>query len=101
MELNEMEKSGETKKFKLIGTLDVDALYPSIWLNLAVAALKDALDTVTDYTESQKNMIVELVKLCINNSVVHYRGLWYRSILGLPTGGPEWQLCKFVCVLRA
>ena len=34
-------------------------------------------------------MIVKLVKLCISNSVVHYRGSWFLAILGLPTGGPE------------
>ena len=72
---------------KLIGTLDVDALYPSIRLELAVAALTDALNTVTDYTAAVKDMIVELVKLCIENSVVHYRGSWFLSTLGIPTGG--------------
>ena len=92
-EIDKMEKSGQTQKFKFIGTLDVDALYPNIRLDLAVAALKDALDTVTDYSVSQKNMIAELVKICIENSVVHYRGSWYRSLLGLPTGGPESGSC--------
>ena len=70
MELNEIETSGQTQGIELIGALDVDALYPSIRLELAIAALRDALNTVTDYTDSQKDMIVELMKLCIENSVV-------------------------------
>ena len=84
-----MDKEGQTKNMELIGTLDIDALYPSIRINLALDALRDALNTVTNYSEKLKDMIVELVKICIENSVVHYRGSWYLSILGLPTGGPE------------
>ena len=71
------------------GTLDVDALYPNIRLDIALSALKDALDTVTDFPEEYKNMIIYLAKLCIENSVLHYRGKWHRSKEGLPTGGPE------------
>ena len=88
-ELNKIETDGQTEDMNLIGTLDVDALYPSIRLKLALTALRHALDTVTNYTEDQKNMIVELIRLCIENSVIHYRGSWYLSVLGLPTGGPE------------
>ena len=98
VELNEMEKAGHTERMKFIGTLDVDALYPSIRLELAIAALRNALDTVTKYTEAQKDMIISLVKLCIENSVIHYRGSWYRSILGLPTGGPESGSCANIVV---
>ena len=65
---------------------------------LAVDALRDALDTVTEYSDAVKNMIVELRKLCINNSVIHYRGSWYRSILGIPTGGPESGSCANLVV---
>ena len=98
VELSEMEKAGHTERMKFIGTLDVDALYPSIRLELAIAALRNALDTVTKYTEAQKDMIISLVKLCIENSVIHYRGSWYRSILGLPTGGPESGSCANIVV---
>ena len=34
-------------------------------------------------------MIIALAELCIKNSVVCYRGKWYRTKVGLPTGGPE------------
>ena len=43
-------------------------------------------------------MIVELIRICIENSVVHYRGSWYLSILGLPTGGPESGSCANLVV---
>ena len=34
-------------------------------------------------------MIVDLAELCIKNSVICYRGSWFRTIVGIPTGGPE------------
>ena len=34
-------------------------------------------------------MIIDLVKLCLENSVVHYRNEWYLSLDGLPTAGLE------------
>ena len=34
-------------------------------------------------------MILELTKYTLNNSVIHYRGIWYKSKEGAPTGGPE------------
>ena len=88
-ELTKMECSGLAKQMKLIGTLDVDALYPNIRLEIALRAIKDALDTVTDFLEEYKEMIVHLSKLCIEHSVIHYRGMWYCSKEGIPTGGPE------------
>ena len=74
---------------KLVGTLDVDALHPSIQLDVALKALVHALIFVTDYSSEQIDMIVALVEICINNSVICYRGSWYKAILGIPTGGPE------------
>ena len=75
IELKKMEDSGISKRMKLIGTLDVDALYPSIQLDLAITALTDALLSVTAFPDGQISMIVQLVRFCIENSVVHYRGL--------------------------
>ena len=88
-ELRKIENDGTATTTNLIGTLDVDALYPSIQLNLAIEALRDALETASNFSSEEIAMIIELAELCINNSVVHYRGSWYRIILGLPTGGPE------------
>ena len=88
-ELKKMETEGLSRNFNLIGTLDVDALYPSIRLNLAMDALEDALKTITAFTDEQVKMTVEMANFCIKNSVIHYRGHWYRSRVGIPTGGPE------------
>ena len=80
---------GQSRSFKRIGTLDVNALYPSIRLDVAIEAIKDALSTVTNFSPDQIGMIIHLVTICIKNSVVHYRGRWYRVEVGIPTGGPE------------
>ena len=72
-----------------IGTLDVDALYPNISRPLAMEALKDALTTCTDYPEEVIATLLDLIKFCLENSVVHYRGRWFKSLDGVPTGGPE------------
>ena len=87
--LKSIEEKGDTKKMKLVGTLDVDALYPSIKLDIALQALIHALVFVTEYTSEQIDMIVEMAEICIKNSVICYRGAWYRTTVGIPTGGPE------------
>ena len=73
----------------LIGTLDVDALYPNIDQRLAMVAIEDALRTCTEYTEELIQTVLDLTMFCLQNSVVHHRGSWYRSMDGVPTGGPE------------
>ena len=89
VELQKLEQSGASKSMKYVGTLDVNALYPSIRVDLAIRALHDALTSVTRYSPVQVQVILDLMKLCLENSVVHYRGGWYRSKKGIPTGGPE------------
>ena len=74
---------------RYIGTLDVDALYPNIRPDIALRALHDALTSATKFSDEEVQMIIEMARFCIENSVVHYRGKWYRSKSGLPTGGPE------------
>ena len=88
-ELKEIERAGGSSQMKLVGTLDVDALYPSIQLDIALQALVHALVFATDYSSEQIDMIVVLVEICITNSVICYRGSWYKTVLGIPTGGPE------------
>ena len=70
-------------------TLDVKALYPSIDLNLLPNAVESALDLVTDFPVERKNFIVQAVKFSIGNGVTHYRGSWFQSILGIPTGASD------------
>jgi hypothetical protein len=56
---------------------------------LALQAVEDALSTRTDYPNEVIVTILELTKFCLENSVIHYRGRWFRSKDGVPTGGPE------------
>jgi len=91
--IQEMEKLNHDQVFTesnaRIGTLDVDALYPNIDRDLAVEALKDALESCTSYPEDVAQVVLDLTRFCLENSVVHYRGSWFRSKDGVPTGGPE------------
>ena len=73
-ELIKMEEDGTSRSIQFVGTLDVDALYPSIRLDLALEALEDALGCSTNFTEKQIEMILCLARICIENSAVHYRG---------------------------
>ena len=88
-ELKSIEQTDCGRKITSVGTLDVDALYPSIRLDVALQALLHALVFATDYSSDQIDMVIDLAALCIRNSVVYYRGSWYKSKVGLPTGGPE------------
>ena len=88
-ELKSIEESGRSRQFKSVGTLDVDALYPSIRLDIALQALTHALVFATNYSSDQIDMIIDFAELCIKNSVICYRGSWFRTTVGLPTGGPE------------
>ena len=73
----------------MLATLDVDALYPNIRRDLALEAIEEALRDYTLYPEETILGILRLVQFCLSNSVVHYRGGWFRSDDGVPTGGPE------------
>ena len=48
--------------------------------------IEDALQMATHLSKEQIEMILSLVKICIENAVVHYQGTWYCSVLGLLTG---------------
>ena len=73
----------------LLGTLDVDALYPSINQELALEAIEHAVATCTNYDEDTRKTVIDLTAFCLKNSVIHYRGQWFKSCEGIPTGGPE------------
>ena len=86
-------------------TLDVKALYPSIDPNLLPDAIEAALSVVTDFSPQRKKFIIDLVKFNISNAVTHYRGDWFKSLMGIPTGASDsvclaniymkWVLIKF------
>ena len=52
-------------------------------------ALKDALQSCTNFTDPVIDTILDICNFCMHNSVVHFRGRWFRSESGVPTGGPE------------
>ena len=87
--LKSIEEAGKSRQMKHVGTLDVNALYPSIQLDTALQAILHALVFFTDYTSEQMDMIVDLAEFCIKHSVICYCGTWYRTKVGIPTGGPE------------
>ena len=84
-----LEESNAIQGCNLIGTLDVDALYPSIKIRYVQDAIQHALNSCTQYTAEQISMIVEMVNFSINNAVIHYRGGWYSPKEGIPTGGSD------------
>ena len=73
-----------------VPTLDVVALYPSIPKEDALVALDHALAEV-GIEATQREFVKSIVQFFINNSVVQYRGGWYTSKKGIPTGsgGPD------------
>ena len=73
---------------RYVCTLDVVALYPSIPKEEALVALDHALSEA-GVDETQKEFVKSIVQFSINNSVVQYRGGWYTSKKGIPTGGPD------------
>ena len=87
--LLDLEANGSMSGCNLIGTLDVDALYPSIKIKYVQEAIRHALVSCTGYSMDHIDMIIKMVNLSINNAVVHYRGKWYSPKQGIPTGGSE------------
>ena len=87
--MESLNESGSVPKSTKLVALDVDALYPNIKIELALEAISDGLDTSSEYSDEQKKMIIELSKYALENSVVQFRGEWFKSTEGAPTGGPE------------
>ena len=89
--MREIDKINQGGRFKgnYIGTLDVDALYPNIRRDLAMVALRHALNKSSTYTPDEIEMLLTLVEFCLGNSIVHFRGQWYRSNDGAPTGNTD------------
>ena len=72
-----------------VASLDVDALYPSIRRDLLALALEDALRTCSELGEEEIQAALDLTKICLENSTIHYRGKWFLSLDGVPTSGNE------------
>ena len=79
---------GDLSEKKLVA-MDICALYPSIKIEVALEAIESALRRVSNYTDTIISGIVELTKYSLKNSVLKFKETWYKSIEGVPTGGPE------------
>ena len=69
--------------------MDIVALYPSMKIDVALEAVNVAHNEVTSYSEPQIGAIIKLLSYTLRNSVVCYRGEWYKSCEGALTGNPE------------
>lgn len=72
-----------------MAAMDICALYPNIKIDLALVAVRSALESNSKYGSGQIDAIIKLLTYTLRNSVVHYRGSWYLSVEGAPTGNPE------------
>ena len=62
---------------------DVCALYPNIKIEWALVAVRDALQTASDYDETAVTWILDLLELyTLKHSVVQYKSDWFLSIGG-------------------
>ena len=88
-EVEKLNKNNTPRTVSNLATLDVDALYPNIKRDLALVALREALEYCSDYSASFIDLIIVLSDFCLRNSIIEYRDQWYRSEEGVPTGGTE------------
>ena len=56
-----------------VAGLDVDALYPNIRRDLLHLTVEDALRSSSNHTDTEISAILELIALCLENLMVHYR----------------------------
>ena len=91
--LQRLKRSSDNGDFSEQGlnlvAMDICALYPSIKIDVALVAVRDALDKNSEYSDKEKEAIISLLSYTLRNSVVHYRDEWYQSAEGAPTGNPE------------
>ena len=84
----EANRSVFESEARYVCNLDVVALFPSIPKDKALIAIEHALNYL-EVEPSQRDFIIEIVKFSINHSFIQYRGNWYSSENGIPTGGPD------------
>ena len=70
-------------------TLDVKALYPSINPTFVPIAIREALDTCSNFHKEKIDSVVEIVDFNVKNAIVHYRDEWFRTCKGISTGGSD------------
>ena len=83
--LNALNKY-EAGKTTYLFTLDVVSLYPSIKPEIALEALKDALDGDNALTDDLRCVLYQFTDIIFSNSFVCFQGDVYTGKEGIPTG---------------
>ena len=68
-------------------TLDVKSLYPSIKPELALQAIREALEVDKTTPKKTKTALLQLIACSFENSYITYEGECFKSKIGIPTGG--------------
>ena len=74
-------------KDDLLATLDVKTLYPSMQIDMVMESVVDALTEDTTLDSHIRSGIAPCIKFCLDNSVLGYKGSYYKANKGVPTGG--------------
>ena len=67
---------------------DFSALYDNLSPLLVIQALRCAIvECRPEWSNELANWIIQLVELSLNSAFAKYGSSWYRSLIGIPTGG--------------
>ena len=79
----------ESWNFKnmIIFTVDVKALYPSVKIGDVRKSLKYCFDKCTDWEESIKCTLIDLIIYTLENQQIYWQSQYYMLCQGIPTGG--------------
>ena len=72
---------------ELLYTLDVKALYPSMDQTIVLQSVRAALEEDRTLTPEIRSGILPCIEFCLQNSTLEYRGMYFKAIKGVPTGG--------------
>ena len=67
---------------------DFSALYDNLSPNLVIKALRSAITELRpDWSQDLVEWLIELVQLSLDSAFAKYGDDWFRSLIGIPTGG--------------
>ena len=71
----------------IIFTIDVQALYPSVRIEDVEKSLRSCFDKCTNWDETVKDTLIELVSYTMKNQQILWQGQYYMLCQGITTGG--------------
>ena len=86
-DVNQNLKSQTNMSELYLFTLDVVQLYPSINPELCKTAIQHAFDTCLDQHDVSKLAMTKFLDMILDLPYIHYKGMDYKSVSGIPTGG--------------